>query len=495
MQTIVTPQQMKMLEEYAFGLGVPSLLVMENAARGALQALKDILGGVDGKTILFLIGTGNNGGDGLAMARLCLLSGGKPRIVMPAAPKTLDAQANLAYAKALEIPVVDFNAGQAQEVDAVVDALFGTGFHGELPQEAALIINTVNEWGVPRIAVDVPSGLDNASGQVRQGCFSATHTIVLGHLKTAHCLANDKTKMGKIQVVPIGLPQQAYESLRQERLITALEETDLKVYLPQRAPDAHKGDNGRILMYMGSLGMAGAAGMAAQAALACLRAGAGLVTIACEREIIPILQSIVPNAMCIPIEDAVKNRPRYDVFAVGCGLGQSDDTWDNILKLWSPDLPSVWDADALNLLAKNPMRLGGRAVMTPHPGEAARLLKTSASQVTNNPLSAAAQMQKTFGGVVLLKGDVSIIQSENETAFNLVGSPALAKGGSGDALAGMIAALIAQQPEKGLFHAARAASLWHGMAGRSAALQLGLLSPLTKDVIDHMGIVAAFTAK
>lgn len=495
MQTILTPQQMKMLEEHAFSLGVPSLLVMENAAREAFQALQDVLGGIDGKTILFLIGTGNNGGDGLAMARLCLLAGGKPRVVMLGDPKTKDAQANYAYAKTLEIPFIDFITRHAQEVDAVVDALFGTGFHGELPQETASIINTVNEWDVPRIAVDVPSGLDSSGGLMSQGCFHATHTIALGHLKTGHCLAKDKTKLGKIRVVPIGLPKKAYESLGQDRLITSLEETDLKDYLPKRAPDAHKGDNGRVLMYMGSLGMAGAAGMAAQAALTCLRSGAGLVTIVCEREIIPILQSLVPNAMCVPIEEAVKSRPRYDVFAVGCGLGQSDAIWENIVKLWSPDLPSVWDADALNLLAKNPMRLGEHAVMTPHPGEAARLLNTSAAKVIDNPLSAAERLQKTFGGIVLLKGDVSTIQSENETAFNLVGSPALAKGGSGDALAGMIATLIAQEPGRGLFNAARTASLWHGMAGRSAARQLGLLSPLTKDVIDHLGIVAAFTAE
>ena len=495
MLTILTPQQMNRLEQHAFSLGVPSLLVMENAAREAFLVVEEVLKGVKGKNLLFLIGTGNNGGDGLAMARLCQQKGGKPCIIQLDEAKTPDARTNNAYVQALGIPVLNKEEMEEHSFDAVIDALFGTGFHGQLPQSAASLLETVNQWGITRIAIDVPSGLDSETGQQSRDTFCADFTIVLGHLKTGHCITKDKNRIGKVSLVPIGLPKQAYSVLASECLLTALEEEDLKASLPRRAANAHKGDNGRVLMYMGSLGMAGAAGMAAQAALASLRAGAGLLTIACEKEIIPILQTLAPNAMCIPIEEAVKNRPRYDVFAVGCGLGQSKGVWDNILALWSPELPSVWDADALNLLAKNPINLGNYAVITPHPGEAARLMNMSVDELTHSPLNAAKQLQTTYGGVVLLKGDVSLIQSAHETAFNLVGSPALAKGGSGDALAGIIASLIAQEPKRGLFHAVQTACLWHGMAGESAAAQLGLLSPLTTDVIEHLGVVSAFTAE
>jgi len=494
MRTILTPGQMRALERRAFELGVPPLLLMENAARAAHALFAELLGGVAGKKVLYLIGSGNNGGDGLAMARLCLLDGGEPAVLLVSKPRTPDAQANLGYVNALGIPVRAWAPGKPvlsePRPDAVVEAVYGTGFHGALPDAEAMLAREVSASGVTVFAVDAPSGMDSLTGAVAGEAIGAAHTIALGCLKTGLCLTDRPELRGALHAVDIGVPTAAWDALGKETLLTALEPADLSERLPRRPAHAHKGDSGRVLMYMGSLGLAGAAGMAAQAALACLRAGAGLVTVACEEELIPILQALAPNAMCVPIGQAVSRPPRYDVFAIGCGLGQSEAVWNNIQALWRPELPSVWDADALNLLAKTPVALGARALMTPHPGEAARLLGKSVTDVTVSPLRAAEELARKYDCAVVLKGAVSVILGSGVSALNLEGSPALAKGGSGDALTGVIAALMAQQRESAPAEAARAACLWFGMAGKEAERRLGVLSPLTGDVIDCLSAVA-----
>ena len=498
MQLILSPQQMKALEERAFELGLSSLLVMEQAARGAHAALSRILGGVAGKDILYLIGSGNNGGDGLAMARLCWQDGGRPRLLLLREPHTKDALINLAQVKALGIPVLRFDntqdASAFRKPQAVVDALFGTGFHGSLPEELVPLAAAVAAWQVPVFAVDVPSGLDGDSGAVLGAAFQASHTLAIGHLKTGLCLSQRPELVGQVEVIPLHLPHQAYPHACTSPYITALEAQDLLLRLPRRAKNAHKGSCGRVLMYMGSLGMAGAAAMAAQAAEACLRGGAGLVSVACPPDILPILQTLVPNAMCMPIKEALQNPPPHDVLALGCGQGQSEEVWQNILSLFHADKPSVWDADALNLLAKHPMQLGDRAVLTPHPGEAARLLDWPLKDVLEKPLEAASQLQTRYGGTVVLKGAVSIIKNAAQTAFNLVGTPALAKGGSGDALAGLLAALLAEDPAGNPFEAASTACLWHGMAGIKASERQAERSVLTGEVIACLGELAKQSA-
>ncbi len=495
MQLILTPEQMRALEARAFSLGTPSLLLMENAARSAHSALKSILCGLAGKDILYLIGEGNNGGDGLAMARLCRMDGGRPRILLTGTPRTQDSLANLSYVKALGIPVSEWgpesNEGSLlPSPDAVIDAVYGTGYHGELPENIGRLTKVINSWGAALVAVDAPSGMDSLSGEIPGGSFTALYTVVLGHLKTGLCLTRHPDKTGELLCVPIGIPEKAYDIFSNDELISALEPGDLKERLPRRAVNAHKGDCGHILMYMGSMGMAGAAGMAAQAALACLRSGAGLVTIVCEPGLIPILQALVPNAMCLPVGQTLENPPAYDVFAVGCGLGVSEEIWKNIHALWRRDKPSIWDADALNLLAEHPMDLGEKTVITPHPGEAARLLNWSTEEIIRAPLDAAAALQQKYCCTVVLKGAVSVIRDEKHMALNLEGSPALAKGGSGDALTGVIASLLVPQLNNPPFEAARTACLWHGMAGQEAARQMGVLSPLTSDVINCLGCVS-----
>lgn len=495
MQTILMPDQMRLLEEQTFALGVPSLLLMENAARAVFDALCSQFGPVYGKTALFLIGQGNNGGDGLALARLFALHGGKARLVLLGEPKTPDSKANFAYTRALGLPYLHFIEGtQADallpQTDFVIDAVFGLGFRGQLPEQVARLFAAVSGWGSTFIALDMPSGFDSLSGEISPGTLKADYTYALGHLKTGHCFTRLPAVLGTVKVLSLGFPQEVYQVPGLSALITSLEPADLPLRLPKRASNAHKGDAGRLLMYMGSMGMAGAAGMAAQAAIAALRSGAGLVTIACEPEVIPILQTLAPNATCLPIKEALISPPKYDVFAVGCGLSQSDAIWDNILRLWQKDKPSVWDADALNMLAQRPMDLGPLAVLTPHPGEAARLLGVSAPDITFDPLGSAFEIQRRYQGTVVLKDARTLIRDDTRTAVNLIGSPALAKGGSGDSLAGIIAALLAQTRGQAPFDSACVACLWHGLAARRAEAKMGALSPLSSDIVGLLGEVA-----
>lgn len=494
MQTILHPDQMQLLETQAFALGVHPLLLMEQAAREAHNKLSNFLQGVQNKHILYLIGPGNNGGDGLAMARLCLLSGGVPHILLAREPSTKDAITNLVYTKALGIEIKHWTGkiGDAwcdPRPDAVVDGMFGTGFRGGLPEDLRILVQTINQMQVPSFALDIPSGVNGLTGSVENLAFRADHTLCFGHLKTGLCLWDALDYAGQLHVLSLGLPEDAYHALTGQELLSALEPADLLLLIPPRRKQTHKGDCGRVLLYMGSMGMAGAAVMAAQAALASLRAGAGLVTLVCEKDMIPIVQNLVPNAMCADIAQAATTPPACDVLAVGCGLGQSAQAWQNILSLWDKDKPSVWDADALNMLAMQPMHLGEKAVLTPHPGEAARLLGKSIQEIISSPLQAARDLQEKFGGTIVIKGAYSVIKGQGQTAFNLVGSPALAKGGSGDALCGIIASLLAQGLKLNAFETVQTACLWHGMAGIAATDSMDERAVLTSDVIECLGSV------
>ncbi|MGI6696358.1 MAG: NAD(P)H-hydrate dehydratase [Christensenellales bacterium] len=484
MRLILTPRQMRALEERAFTLGLSPLLLMEEAARGAFAILQEKLTGVSGKRLLFLIGPGNNGGDGLAMARLAHQAGASVQVLLAEEPRNPEAITNLKHVRALGLPVSAWQPEHplSEMPDAVVDAVFGTGFHGGLPEHMLVLAQAVNELKVPLLAVDAPSGLNSLTGRVENQAFRASWTAALGHSKTGLYLSPRRDVIGEVITVPLSIPKAAYEALESPAL-SALEAGDLPGRLPHRPAHLHKGQAGRVLMYAGSLGMAGAAAMAAKAAL---RAGAGLVYIACVPDIIPTLQGLVPNAICLNVESVLSSPPAHDAFLAGCGLGQSDEAWRNLSLLYQADVPSVLDADALNLLARHPLPIGKNTILTPHPGEAARLLGTGVAQVTDDPIAAAKAIQARYGGAVALKGAVSVVHDGSRTALNAVGSPALAKGGSGDALSGIMAALLASSPQTPPFEAARTACLWLGLAGQAAEKRHGERSALTGEVIDCM---------
>jgi len=472
MQYAITPQQMRQTEQEAFSRGMSSLLLMETAARRAYAALREML--PPGGRAVFLCGPGNNGGDGLAMARMLHLDGGRARVILPRPPETPDAKTNLACLEALWVPVGSEEAA-LDGADVIVDALFGTGFRGAVGEDSPLgrLIARANGAGCPILAVDIPSGMDGASGAVRGACVRAARTVTFHQPKLGLLLTPRRDWVGDLITADIGLPETPG--------IPWAGEGDLAALLPPRAAGAHKGDCGRVLIYAGSEGMAGAAAMAA---LACLRAGSGLVTVACPRAVMPILQKTVPGAMCRAAEEAP--RVRCDVRLLGCGLAETEDTWQALLRLHDETALEVWDAGALNLLARHPVTLGPRAVITPHAGEAARLLGVDIADILADPLDAARGLCRKYGCGVALKSAVSVLCApDGQLALNAVTAPALAKGGSGDALAGILASLLGQGLT--IWNAMRAACLWHGLAGKLAGEQYGVRSALTGEVIDCLG--------
>ena len=488
---VLTPEDTRRTEQKAFALGVSSLLLMEHAAIAVVDELEKALGGnCRGKKALFLCGTGNNGGDGLAAARLFQMRGGSSRVWLYGTPKTEDALKNLQWLRLVmqEKDILDLSRlpedqlpfdGESpnEPFDGYVDALLGTGFRGKIenPLLSRMVLAPFHDFHAgmahmpPVIAVDIPSGINGKTGEAAGPYMHADVTVTFNTPKPGLYFTKEREAVGKIVVADIGLWDMM--PWRSDALLLEKPELDCETLLPQalrllprRPMNAHKGDCGRVLIYAGKMGMAGAAAMCAKAALT---AGAGLTTIACEKEIIPILQTLVPNAMGADIGEAIKNPPAYDVLALGCGLGQNQEVWENIQKLWNPEKPAVWDADALNLLARHPITLGKNAVITPHPGEAARLLSWDTARILADRPGAARALAEKYECTAVLKGDVTVICKAAAEGpvyrINPVGSPALAKGGSGDALTGILSALYAGENDP--VEAAALACLWHGMAG------------------------------
>ncbi len=361
MTTTMTPDRMRQTEQRAFDEGVPALLLMENAARGVAMALDDLLGHRKGR-VLFAAGSGNNGGDAIAAARLYREMGGEAVIWLPLGCRTDSAKQNLAFARYRGIPVSETLPEGA--FDAAVDGLLGTGLRGPASGEAEKAIDQLNALSLPVLAIDIASGIDGTDG-AHGAAIQATVTAALHRVKPGTYLVQPRALSGKVLCLPIGLPQ---EDDAEGYIV--YEKGDLPRLLPPRPMDAHKGTCGRVSLLCGSMGMAGAAAMAAES---CLRAGAGLVTVLCDREVMPILQTLVPNAMCAEPQSA----GAYDALLMGCGLHVSEEQYKRMQDVYDPEKPAVLDAGALRMLAQTPFALGKRTVLTPHAGEAAALLQVS----------------------------------------------------------------------------------------------------------------------
>ncbi|MBR6525089.1 MAG: NAD(P)H-hydrate dehydratase [Clostridia bacterium] len=467
----VAAWEMRLIERKAFDQGVPPLLVMENAARETANAALRMLSEKENKRALFLCGPGNNGGDGLAAARLFQQAGGKAAVYLPAEPQTPNAIENFAYARYLGIPILHTLPSPVL-FDLIVDALLGIGFTRAPEDEILSAIDWANTAHLPILSVDMPSGMDANSGAVPGVCIHATETITFHAVKLGLYLTANLPYTGKVTVADIGLQHEPIG-------IPYYTREDLPALLPPRSINAHKGSCGRVLIYAGSKGKAGAAAMCA---LGALKAGAGLVTIACPDEIMPVLQTLVPNAMCVSVEEA--ENISFDVLAAGCGIGQSEKARNQLNLLIEKARMCVLDADALNLLAQGAFPLPENTVLTPHPLECARLLKCSLDEILKNPLQSAKRLSQEYRCIALLKNAVSVIAQGNKTALNALPAPALAKGGSGDALCGILAATLCEIVDP--FESSRIAALRMSLAAQDAASQLGDRGVLTGEMLQYL---------
>ena len=490
----ISPQDMQEMERaFMEGTGYPSILLMEHAAQAVVRCLERYAPG--GGRVLFVCGGGNNGGDGCAAARLWMQQGGKADVWMLTPPSRMkgDAGVNACLLNACGASI-RILYGEAPEIEpdtsAVVDALFGTGL-SRAPEGAALFaVQRINESGLPVIAVDMPSGVDGATGQTPGEAVCASATVTFHRAKHGHMLFPGRALTGELTVADIGiLPEWDGASG-----FEALEKADVQAMLPERRRDAHKGTFGHVLVVEGSEGMAGAACLCAQAAVV---SGAGLVTAACPMTALTPLQANVPCAMA----KIVSFGPQIDegaqeallelcegkrALAIGPGLGTDEGTWRAIAPLIEGDMPKVVDADALNMLARYGAKAGANTVLTPHPGEMARLCRVSAAEILRAPVEYAQQLAQETGCTVLLKGATTVIARDVDVTLNLTGCEAMGTGGCGDVLTGVIASLMAQGMPA--HDAARAGAYYHGLAGEAAAGEKGSRAVSAWDVCEKLRI-------
>lgn len=475
------------------GTGYPSILLMEHAAQAVVAALRERV--KPGSRVLFVCGGGNNGGDGAAAARLWMQHGGRADVWLLKNPSQMRGDAgvnacllnacgaslNVLYGEAPPVP---------PECAAVVDALYGTGLSRALEGVPLSAVQRINESGLPVIAVDMPSGVDGASGQVLGAAVRADVTVTFHRAKHGHMLFPGRALTGRLIVADIGiLPE--WDGAQG---IDVLEDADARALLPSRPKDGHKGTFGHVLCVAGSEGMAGAAALCARAAQ---RAGAGLVTVACPFPVLTTVQAQAPCAVARVVSDGAMlsmdaSEPLLALLegkgalAIGPGLGREEGVWQAIEPLVRSDVPKVIDADALYLLARYGGGVGANTVLTPHPGEMARLCGAAAADVAASPVEYAQQLAADMGACVLLKGATTVIAQGEDVAMNITGCDGMATGGSGDVLTGVIASLMAQG--MAAMDASRVGAYYHGRAGEVAQAVLGARAVTAMDVCDRLRI-------
>ncbi len=497
MRTVVTPIEMAALDRYTIHeLGVPAVALMERAALAVADEVEQM---APGGIVAIACGPGNNGGDGLAAARILRLRGRDVRCYAPVRDyKDPAAATQLDAARRCGVPITGEPGDFRQVLNGaavVVDALFGNGLDRALEGPWREAVALINAAGLPVVAVDMPSGIDGATGHVLGAAVRASVTVTFQWAKVGHLLFPGREHTGKLAVADIGIADRAAVSPGEPPLhgpLRVLEAADCAL-APRRA-DTFKNSYGHVAVVAGSLGMEGAGALCARAAL---RTGAGLVSWLLPRSADASLRP--PESMAVPLPEqdgglseaaaqpllaALKGK---NVAAIGPGLGRRDATVALIRHILSViDIPMILDADACFAICGYPQLIAGKdCVLTPHPGEMARLMAVDTAAVVADPLGMAQRCARLYGAVVVLKGATSVVASpDGAVTFNLTGNPGMATAGSGDALAGIIAGLAAQgQP---LYEAAAKGCWIHGRAGDRASERLGQASMLSGDIIDSL---------
>lgn len=457
---------------------VPGYELMNRAGAAAFLALRERWPDVHRITVC--CGGGNNGGDGYVIARLARTAGLAVQLIALKPPEALGGDAARAARDWLACCGRVDGADADFEGQIVVDALLGTGLDRAPADDWAELIERINRSGLPVLAVDVPSGLHADTGMPLGATVRADLTVTFIGNKRGLYSGQGGRWCGRRRFDDLGVPADLHESVVADAML--LDRLELPSLLPPRPVDTHKGDLGHVLVVGGAAGMAGAAVLAGVAAL---RSGSGLVSLATRAEHAALALATQPELMAHGAEtlEALDTlMARADVIALGPGLGQGE--WSQAMhrRVLASGLPLVVDADGLNLLTA----AGAQApawVLTPHPGEAARLLDTSVAEVQSDRFAAVRELARRFAAVVVLKGHGSLIaDAEGRLAVCPYGSPAMASAGMGDALTGIIASLVGQGLE--LFDAARCGVLVHALAGDVAAS--GRRQILASDLIDHL---------
>ncbi len=456
-------------------LGIPGYTLMSRAGAAVTQAAHERF--PHARHWLILCGAGNNAGDGYVIARIAADAGLDTRVVAVSDPDQLRGDAAQAWSDFQQAggQLVDFGPGELERVDLVIDALLGTGLDRPLAGKYLDVVHAVSASGRPVVAVDIPSGLHGVTGEVMGAALRADLTVTFVGLKQGLYLGSGPDHTGELVFADLAIPRDGLPVL--EPGFSVYTAADLAPLVAPRPATAHKGRFGHVLVIGGNHGMGGAVRLAGEAAL---RAGAGLVSIGTRSEHVAATVSSRPELMCRGISAASElhgQLARATVIALGPGLGT--DAWAQELYATAlgADQPKILDADALNLLAAAPTRRDDW-ILTPHPGEAARLLDSTTVDVQNDRLGALHALVERYGGTVLLKGRGTLVGAAGRLPQLIDrGNPGMATAGMGDVLTGLTAGLLAQHPGLALDVAAAAAYV-HAAAGDRAAAagQRGLLA-------------------
>ena len=440
----------------------------------------------DPESIQVLCGTGNNGGDGFLVADLAQKRGIPVNVLQLGDPSKISGDALLARNQALAngVRTEPFEPTSLAQEGIIVDAMLGTGLGGEVRGVYREAIAAVNDSSAPVLAVDIPSGLCSDTGRVLGLAVQAALTVTFIGLKRGLFTLAAADHTGAIEFNDLAVPPEVYSQVDSGTYRLELEA--LLERLPPRPATAHKGLYGRVLVVGGDYGMAGAAALAAEAALRC---GAGLVQVGTRPEHVAAIVARTPEAMPVGVlsgQELAALVENADVLVVGPGLGQS--TWsEQLLQVAATSgKPMVLDADGLNLLAEGRVIAKSKRdnwVLTPHPGEAARLLDCATAEIQEDRFDAVRRLQRAYGGVVVLKGNGSLIADADQLLLSDYGNPGMASGGMGDVLSGVIGSLLAQHVSA--LEAAALGVCLHGAAGDSAAEE-GQRGLLASDLIPHM---------
>ncbi|SCC45354.1 bifunctional ADP-dependent NAD(P)H-hydrate dehydratase/NAD(P)H-hydrate epimerase [Kosakonia oryziphila] len=469
--------EMKRVEhEAADSLGITLYELMQRAGEAAFAVAREQF--PDTHSWLVLCGHGNNGGDGYVVARLAAAAGIAVTLLALESSKPLPEEATTAREAWLDAGGVIHAADVdwPDDVDLIIDALLGTGLISAPRDDVAVLIEHANLHSAPVLALDIPSGLNAQTGTTPGAAIQAQHTVTFIALKPGLLTGKARDVVGQLHHHALGLEVWLNG---QQAPLSRFDDSQLAQWLPPRRPTAHKGDHGRLVIIGGDHGTAGAIRMAGEAAL---RAGAGLVRVLTRSENISPIITARPELMVHELTAASLDESLEwaDVVVIGPGLGQQEWGKKALQKVENFRKPMLWDADALNLLAINPDKRHNR-VLTPHPGEAARLLNCSVAEIESDRLLSAQRLVKRYAGVVVLKGAGTVVASEaGEAGIVDTGNAGMASGGMGDVLSGIIGALLGQKLS--LYDAACAGCVAHGAAADRQAAQYGQRGMLATDL-------------
>lgn len=471
---ILSVDKCKKLDEYTISnIGIPSIVLMENAAEKIINKIK-------GKADKFLVicGVGNNGGDGLAIARKLILQDKCVEIIIvnEKSKYTNDFNINLNILKNMECSIkyiktnkdINILDDMLNKFDIIVDCIFGVGLNRNLNDFYINIIKAINNCKAFKVSVDVPSGLNGDTGKEMGEAIRADITYTFEAIKKGFIEYNALEYLGDLEVISIGIPK-VVKDMHNEKIVT-LSKSEYSNRLNKRSLYGHKGTYGKVAIFAGERGYTGAAYITTES---CVKTGTGLTTLISSKYVQDILSTKLVEAMTLDISDEVEVKNilnDLDAIAFGPGLKGSKEALKSLENIiYNAKIPIVIDAEGINILSENRELLNdlnGRAVITPHPGEMARLIGKSIKEVESNRIEIAKRYAKKNNVVLLLKGYNTVITDGNFVYINKTGNSKMASGGMGDCLTGIITSLIAQKHS--IFDSAILGAYIHGLAGERA---------------------------